>query len=216
MLVIEIHWNTIDRNSVRAKPTSKKKPQAKAGPRKPGKKRRATLLRVRTGARKAAIAKRENRRTEVAELLLRGLSFRLIASTVGCGLATVHRDVQASLKEWRDDRVSSVDDVLIMQNRLLDRALRKILPAVTKGELDSIDMLLKIIDRRMKLYGLDAKAVFQHWQAILAPDEQSRTREADRSLADGLRNIEAIVQRHRGGDVPGAPDHADDHPKPLN
>ncbi len=216
MVVVENQWNTINRNDVPKKAPPKKKAPAKSRPRKPGKKRRATLLQVRTGARKAAMAQRENRRVQVAEMLLRGLSYRLIASTLGCGLATVHRDVMASLKEWRTDRVSDIEDVLIMQNRLLDRALRKILPAVTDGKIEAIEVLLKIIDRRMKLYGLDAKAIFQHMEDILAPDEQERARTTDRSIATGLREIESIVERHGGSRLPAPPDPDDPGTKPLN
>lgn len=196
----------------RAKP--KAKPKRKA--RRLGPKRKAAIAEKRAPIRARAELKRQTRRESVGDMLMEGNTYRECAQELNCGLATIHRDVHALLADWRVERVSKVDDVLVMQNRLLDRAQRGILKDVGNGELSAIAALLAIIDRRMKLYGLDAKAVFDHWLEILAPDEQARSRNTGRLLAAGLRDIQTIVERHGGGDLPLALDHDDGGAEPIN
>ncbi len=185
-------------------------------PRKLGPKRRAVLLERRMKSRVQAMVTRNARRDLVADMLMEGSTYRQIAVQASCGIGTVFRDVKALMAEWRTDRVSKVEDVLTVQNRLLDQALRPLMKKVAAGNFGAIDMMLKIIDRRMKLYGLDALAVFEHVKEMLGDDDETKARASDRSIAQGLREIESIVKRYGGNGIQNPSDRDDPDVGHLN
>lgn len=69
----------------------------------------------------------------VSQLYKRGYSIRAIRAEVMCRLdlatystQTVHRDVQALLKEWRESRLENIDDALQLELSRIDDAEREL------------------------------------------------------------------------------------------
>ena len=64
------------------------------------------------GSNLAAWAKRRER---VAELLKQKLSYREIAEIVGVSKATIAKDVEKLFEEWRDIRVTNVQEIIMLE-----------------------------------------------------------------------------------------------------
>lgn len=61
------------------------------------------------------------RRTKIAQFYRRGCPYRVIANNLGCSIATVSRDIQVILAEFKEERLSSIEAVLIEQLMKIDR-----------------------------------------------------------------------------------------------
>lgn len=99
---------------------------------------------------------REVRLKQVAANLLAGLSYRQIAEGLNVSVGTVASDVKRLLDRWKKEQVTIVDDVVRVEVQRLDRAMAAIWTKVQGGDLEAIDRMVKLMERRAKLLGLDA------------------------------------------------------------
>lgn len=100
----------------------------------------------------------EARRTQVAKLLLQGLSSRAIAEQLNCSHTTVQNDIKVILERWRTEQISDAADLVQIEVARLDRAQEALWDQVKYGNLHATDRLLRIMERRAKLLGLDQPA----------------------------------------------------------
>lgn len=105
-----------------------------------------------------------NRRREVAVGLHSKMSATQIAAQLGVSQATITRDWRALATEWKKERQEAAGSIIDVELAGLDRAHQAIWPGVCAGHLFSIDRMLKIMERRAKLLGLDADV--KHQMAI--------------------------------------------------
>ena len=125
------------------------------------------------------------RREQVAALLMARRSQREIAKSLNTPLTTIHRDIEALRMEWRADRMVAADQVISEELQRLAFAEKAIMPAVSRGDLMAIDRLLRVMERRAKLLGLDAPKRYEITDSIrrlaeesgLDPDEMVREAE---------------------------------------
>jgi len=90
------------------------------------------------------------------ELAKAGVSYRLIAETVGYKSSqAAWAAVKSALKKVI---TPAAEEVRLMEIERLDAALMAVWPSVTKGQYGAIDRFLRIQERRAKLLGLDAPA----------------------------------------------------------
>lgn len=108
-------------------------------------------------SRKSDAAQREQRRQRVAVNLLAGMSYREIADALKVSPATICRDVEAMLKEWRVARLATADEWATLQVKRLDRAINAIWGNVLGGDLAAIDRLQKLIEQQSRLLGFDER-----------------------------------------------------------
>lgn len=105
----------------------------------------------------------EARRARVAKLRLAHRTQAEIAREVGCDASTVSRDLhwlrsewsaraRASIEEWVEEELAKL---AAMERPLLDRAM-------ADGDGSAVDRVLRIMDRRAKLLGLDRPAAHEH------------------------------------------------------
>lgn len=99
------------------------------------------------------------RRRKAWEMKKEGYTFRDIAKANGCALDTAHRDVMASLAEYRV-KPEEVELYKTLQNESMNTVRRVISQKCREGSLGHIDRLLKIEERRAKLLGLDSPEKF--------------------------------------------------------
>ena len=186
---------------------------------------------------KAITAAVHARRTRVSESILDGLTYREMGKAFNVCIATISKDVKAIMAEWRAERIEAIGDMISIQHRLLDEIQKVLRPLVSQGgaaqvldrvdaegkpiimrlpDLGSIDRMLAIQDRRMKLYGLDSKAMMEHIKQFLEEHDPEKLGDEAQSIAQGLREIEAILEQHGGGDSTKKPDRSPGKPPTLN
>jgi hypothetical protein len=99
-----------------------------------------------------SLAQARAKRARAVELLIDGLSYDEIARQVGfTHRGSAHRAVSRALAEREHDAVDTLRRVEL--NRL-DRLQAAVWSQATGGEVAAIDLILKIIEQRMRLFGL--------------------------------------------------------------
>lgn len=106
-------------------------------------------------SRKKQALERQQRRQRVAVNLLAGMSYREIADAIKVSPATVCRDVEDILKEWRAARLATADEWVSLQVKRLDRAINAVWGKVLDGDPAAIDRLQKLIEQQGRLLGHD-------------------------------------------------------------
>lgn len=125
--------------------------------------------------RKTGSAQSADRRAKAFQLRASGATYREIAIAMRqiispengqpmykkYSTATAYRDIRHVLAELHAERLEMAADYLDMQLQALDMASKAIAHRVRNGELLAIDRWLGIIDRRMRLLGLEAPVKLQ-------------------------------------------------------
>ena len=155
-------------------------------------------------SRKSREAEIEQRRKKVAANLLGGLNYREMAEVFGVAIGTISGDVAIILGRWRRDQVATVDEWIQIEARRLDKALNAIWDSVLAGDAQAIDRMIKIMERRSKLLGLDAPA-----RKELSGPDGGPIKVENVGLSDSERaaRIVAILDqaRARGAGLPAEP-----------
>jgi hypothetical protein len=112
---------------------------------------------------------REIRRAEVATLLRKGWTQARIAKHLNVQETVVGRDVRVLLDRWHEESNLSIQQWVTLETSRLDVATEGIWVAVELGHLQAIQTLLKIMERRAKMLGLDKPAV----QQVQGPDGEA-------------------------------------------
>lgn len=90
------------------------------------------------------------------ELRRAGLGYEAIAAQIGLGKSQAHRLVVAGLADARAQIAASADELRSEELSRLDGMLLGLWPQARKGTLPAVDRVLKIMERRARLLGLDA------------------------------------------------------------
>lgn len=104
----------------------------------------------------AARARALFREMQALELRRAGMSYREIAARIGIGKSRAHQLVSAGLEDAKHQVDASRDELLAEELFRLDGMLQKLYPKAVDGDLQAVDRVLKIGERRAKLLGLDA------------------------------------------------------------
>ena len=91
----------------------------------------------------------------MAANLKAGLNYREIAEALDVGLGTIARDVKIILGRWQKEQVSEIDGHVILQLAQVDSAINAIWKKVIEGNFGAVDRLIKLLERKAKLLGLD-------------------------------------------------------------
>lgn len=117
--------------------------------------------------------------SEIFKLRLEGHSTRLIAE----GLGITGDDVRASLKRMvvgMSPRYRA--DLVEIENERLDAMLVPLMANARLGSMDHIETVLKIMDRRAKLLGLDAPVKTTHVSDAEKTEDLGHLTSSDRML----------------------------------
>ena len=95
----------------------------------------------------------QHRKKEALQLRLEGKTYTEIAEHMGKSVSTVHGYVTGSLAEVTKEDAQQLRDV---EAARLDALQHAIWDKAIDGDLSAIDRVIKIIDRRARLLGLDA------------------------------------------------------------
>ncbi len=98
---------------------------------------------------------RRERREQVAELRISGMTTRAIAEKVGTSHVTVVNDLKVIRAEWAESMNQSYDQHVALESARYDRTLEALWPAVSRGEIEAVNAFIRLADRRARLLGLD-------------------------------------------------------------
>jgi hypothetical protein len=93
------------------------------------------------------------RRTQALRYRKAGLSYEQIGAQMSITRQAAYQLVRKSLDSMQAENVESLRT---LENERLDDMLRAIYATATKGDTGAIDRILRIMERRAKLWGLDA------------------------------------------------------------
>ena len=96
------------------------------------------------------------RRAQAFDLRMEGYSFRDIGRKLGISHTAAHKHVQKGLEDLARTSEDKAKMLILMEASRLDRLQQGCWDAATKGDLYAIDRVLKLMERRAKLFGLDA------------------------------------------------------------
>ena len=100
--------------------------------------------------------KTAERRAKAFDLRMKGHSFRDIGRELGISHAAAHKHVQKGLENLAKTNEERATFLLLMEGARLDRLHQGCWDAAASGDLQAIDRVLKLMERRAKLFGLDA------------------------------------------------------------
>lgn len=104
----------------------------------------------------AARARALDAQVKALELRRMGKGYVEIGAALGIGKSQAHRLVQAGLEDARAQVEGSASELKAEEVSRLDAMLAGLWPEARKGHLGAIDRVLRIMERRSKLLGLDA------------------------------------------------------------
>lgn len=122
-----------------------------------------------TNKTSAAKAVALDRQVKALELRRMGKGYAEIAAALGIGLASAHRYVKSGLAEAKAQIEGSAAELKAEELSRLDAMLAAIWPDARKGGGAAIDRVLRIMERRSKLLGLDAPSRHAHGGDADAP-----------------------------------------------
>lgn len=102
------------------------------------------------------------RQVKALELRRSGMTYFEIAAALGIGKSQAQRYVQAGLAGAREQVASEASDLRAEEVSRLDGMLRGLWTDARKGHLGAVEKVLKIMERRAKLLGLDAPTRIGH------------------------------------------------------
>ena len=103
-------------------------------------------------AKAGKLAKQE----KALEHRIAGLSYRAIATKMGCSRTQAHTYVTEGLKESTSRIAKSADDLRDLELERLDTLIKGLYPKAKKGDPQAVDKILKVMEQRQKLTGIQA------------------------------------------------------------
>lgn len=100
-------------------------------------------------------AAREERRVIVADLLVNGWNAPKIARHIGVHHTTIYEDIAAVREQWAKNQTRSYDEWVKGELEALDHMESKIAHRIDTGDVNAIQVRLRIMERRAKLVALD-------------------------------------------------------------
>jgi transcriptional regulator len=123
---------------------------------------------------------------EALELRKAGATYEAIAQQLGySNRNSAHRAVQTLLRRRTTE---NVDELRVLENERLDDLLRAVYDVALAGGDKAIDKVLRIMERRARMWGLDAPT-----QTHVTGDKEIIVRFADSDLAeaDGAASVDS-------------------------
>lgn len=111
---------------------------------------------ARTNKNPAAKARKLNAQQHALELRRAGHGYQSIADHLGCSLAAAHGYVKDAMAEAKAQIDADATELKSEELSRLDGMLIGLWDAAKMGDYAAIDRVLKIMERRSKLLGLDA------------------------------------------------------------
>jgi len=161
-----------------------------------------------------AESKNSARRTQAAartrkalDLRIAGATYERIASALGISKSAAHKAVARGMNSIRANNESTAQELRDLEVARLDRMLVGLWNGARNGDAQAVDRVLRIMERRAKLLGLDSPASLEVSGPAGGPIETaSDSREALRDMlrdpkaASHLRALAELQSQPKGDD----------------
>lgn len=102
------------------------------------------------------------RRQKVLELRKAGASLRAIAQALNVSHETIRNDIQAVMEDLQKEAVAEAAQYKALELERLDALQTKLWGDAMRGHHGAVDRVLRVMERRAKLLGLDAPTKYDH------------------------------------------------------
>jgi hypothetical protein len=109
------------------------------------------------------------RRTEAMELRIAGATYTQIAERLGCTKQRAHAIVTEEMEKLTRARTAAAEALVALESERLDRVQLGVWSRAVKGDLDAVNALLRLMNRRAKLLGLDTPTAMNIGVNKMAP-----------------------------------------------
>lgn len=96
------------------------------------------------------------RREKALELRMAGMSYYYISKELGVSKSTAFSDVQKALKEIQSRYTEVAENIRTIELARIERLILGIWHSARKGDLQAIDRINRLMERKSRLLGLDA------------------------------------------------------------
>ena len=103
-----------------------------------------------------AKAGKQEKQEKALQLRIEGCSYREIAKKMKCSRTQAHTYVVDALKESTSRIAKSADDLRDLELERLDKLIKGLYPKAKKGDTQAVTSLLKVMEQRQKLTGIQA------------------------------------------------------------
>ena len=137
----------------------------------------------------------QERRRKAVELRRAGASFRQIAATLGMAKSSAHKTVKVALAELKQEVDDQAKLLQVQEADRLDRLQFNLWTRAVGGDVTAIQTVLKIMERRARLLGLDQP------QKVAPTNPQGDAPYHDGAMSDAELDarIAELEAKHRGG-----------------
>jgi hypothetical protein len=136
---------------------------------------------------------------ECLRLRREGLSHRQIASRLGIVPSTAYKRIRHGLSEVNERNLESATELRALETQRLDELQQAIWEQAAGGDLKAIDRILRIMERRAKLLGLDGPQRIEHAGAEGGPIQHEwdfsglSDEELERQYRETITELEAAA-----------------------
>lgn len=102
------------------------------------------------------------RRLQALQLRMAGAPYHAIAARLGVSIGQAHADVQTELQRIAAESADVAADVRTLELERLDALLLALWAQAKQGNQGAVDRVLRVMERRAKLLGLDAPTKIDH------------------------------------------------------
>jgi hypothetical protein len=122
-----------------------------------------------TNVNSAAKARKIESQGKALEMRRMGMGYAEIARQLDCSLSTAHGYIKVAMADAKAQIDADAGEMKAEEISRLDGMLRGLWPDARKGNHGAVDRVLKIMERRAKLLGLDAPVKMAHGGDADAP-----------------------------------------------
>lgn len=123
------------------------------------------------------------------ELRKAGVSYNKIAKQLRVSAATVHKYIQTQIKAYHEEAKAHHRSMVALELSRLDDMVLGIWSKARAGEYKAVDAMIKIMERRAKLLGLDAIQTTKQISVNMTPEQITELSD------DELTNLIAQLER---------------------
>jgi hypothetical protein len=124
--------------------------------------------------KKLSAVERAERTAKILELRKQGMTYREIGEYVGISMETARLTVQKVMQQYIEDAKDSQHEIIMLELLRLDDMLFAVYESARGGDLKAVDSVLKVMERRAKLLGLDAQVTTRTVQLSVTPEQIQR------------------------------------------
>jgi len=100
----------------------------------------------------------QERAIKALELRIAGATYRQIGQELGVSHVVVFENVEWALAERAEQRRAAADSLVQLELERLEKMTLALWPAVKRGDEKAINTMVRVMDRRARLLGMDAPA----------------------------------------------------------